>query len=219
MILPSLTDTEFKPDRNYQVGFATKPQGAAKTFVLQVRIPRALLAEIDEPKRILIEGTPHEGYTIKATKDRAEGHAVNYKLGGHFFYFPCAFKRTKLTKVTRRLTIADAHVEDGVVRIGGMPDGWIKGQPEFTGAGAPRPADEHRLAANPIHGTVARGANGSAAVDPLPDAGETVQQIAARLDASLREAATLKAALEKRTGLSFRVSQDLRLVLASDPKS
>jgi hypothetical protein len=216
MILPSLQPGTHIHERDYEVGFATKAQGSAKTYVFQVRIPRRLLGEIGDPKRIVVEGKPHEGYTIRPTVDRNEGSAVNYKLPGHLFFFAVAFKPTKLTKVERRLTVARARVVDGVIRTGGMPEGWIRGDSLYAGKKATlavvaaEGGATVRLPANPKSGQMPERPRQSATAEAAA--------ITERLNAALATARVLRTALEQQTGLQFRITQGLRLVLAEKPQ-
>jgi len=231
MILQSLQPQPHEREREHDVGFAIKQQGAAKTYVLQIRLPRVLLAELDDPKRVIIIGSPHEGYIFTPTKDRNLGVGIPYKshTAGQFIFLSTAFKPTKLTKVVRKMTLARARVVDGKIRTGGMPPEWISGTAAFAGdSKAPSAPAHHRLAASTTSGSIKMSGNGqdhgnghdsSPTVPPprrdVPKIADsvTVEQIGARLDVALREAMGLKLALERRTGLHFRVSQDFRLIL------
>jgi hypothetical protein len=213
MILASNKSEPDHPVREYEVGFATKTLGASKSYALQVRLPRKLLGEIGDPKRILIEGKPAEGYIIRATNLKHEGHAVNYNLPGHSFFFHIAFKPTKLTKVIRRMTVAHARRDGDVIRVGGMPLGWIKGDDPFVGK-TPKVAlatdGGTRLPANPKSGALPRRPD----PPPPPQPREEVAAITTRLNAALDTARVLRTALEQTTGLKFKVTQQLRLILA-----
>jgi hypothetical protein len=226
MILPSTQETP-EIEREFEIGFATTKNHAGY-FSLRATIPRALLAKIGEPARIAVTGTPHEGYTIAATRSKESGtYAVNYAVSARTVPLALPFKPSKLTKVERLRVAVSAKVKDGRIRISGMPREWIDGVSPWVEGAAP-PA-HHRLTAKPGTGTlaieVANGASVNGHADPTAPVAKSdikigadvpTDQLKQRLAYTLRMAAAMKAELEKRTGLKLRITRDFYVLVDLD---
>ena len=146
MLLRSQLSLAPKSDREYEIAFATKPQGRGGYYVLRIRIPRKCLGELGDPARVVLTGTPHQGFQFTPTANKHEGHALNYDLPGHYVNMTTAFKPYRLTKAPRRMTSARAISVDGAIKTGGMPPGWIKAHDYYLDF-ATRPAAK----ASPSH--------------------------------------------------------------------
>lgn len=207
---------------------ATK--NTAGYFALRAVVPRALMARIDEPSRVAVIGTPHEGYVIEPTKKTDRGtYAVSYKASPHIVTLTLPFLPTKLSKVTRRIVAVAARIKDGKIRVGGMPPEWIKAEAPWIEASAANGANgvHHRVPAKLGSGTIITTANGNGAAEhhegtaPQPRADKSLKigpevaddQLRARLAVTLRHVGALKAELEKRSGLKLRITRDLHLVV------
>lgn len=228
-VLPDMTPPPTPKPTTLPVTLAVNDYGP-NSLGLHFLVPSALLAQIGDPERILIEGTPHQGFFLKPSPI---GVKLNYKTGKNL-YVTCGLTDRNISKQKRlRVTLDTEVMAGGVIKLGGAPREWIQCEGEFRPKpDAPLPPREFHLSKNPGNGTiqttpVPNGANGNGhhasaapqatmpSTTPLPNGNTTqaIEVVKTRFQQALNMTRDLKAELERRTGLKFKVTRDLRFVL------
>lgn len=222
-VLPALDQApQAKADPNGDVRISVRHNSAGYTMCFAV--PVALMVEIGSPKRVLIAGTPHEGFTVTpAFPD--QGVTVNYNTGLSV-YLTTGLSNKKISKEARKAVPVNATVHDNKMKISGPPHEWIILAPEFRpDADKPRTMLLTRFSGEVPMTTPAINGNGHAPISPtvppakqnlvytLPD-NASVQEITQRMAELLREIAELKVKLEAQSGMQFVITSKLTMQVA-----
>lgn len=184
--------------------------------------PSALLGQLGDPKRLRIEGTPHHGFRLVPCD--IDGIKLNYATGKNV-YFQTGLTNRNIDKKERLPCPLEAVVKDGVIAVSGAGPDWI----HACGEWAPRkkeapPAMVTAPMAPPApavpngngNGHAAPNGNGQhTALDGLPKGNTPVEvsSLVARIQHALADVRLLRAELEKRTGLKFKLTSNLTFTL------
>lgn len=198
-------------------------------------IPTALAGELGDPQRYIINGSPHHGWTFTPCGP-GEGVKITHASASNF-YIQCGMTDRGIDKKERLGCQLEAYVKDGSIKIAGACKEWLDASGEYKPKDKPKiipPATFH-LSQTPANGAIpapavppappsnghhaAPNGNGnghhSHVLDGLPK-GNTGVEIAAlmtRIQHTLSDVRMLRAELEKRSGLKFKLTSNLTFTL------
>jgi hypothetical protein len=197
-------------------------------------VPSELFGRLGDPKRVLIEGTPHHGFRFIPCED-GDGLKINYATGRNV-YLQTGLGPRNIDKRERLACPLAAEVKDGVIKTGGAVQDWLQACGEWKPPTKAAPVNgDYRLSRSPDHGAIAAapngngnhapgangggangGANGAGSVLAGLPSGNTsieIEALRARMQHALADLRLLKQELEKRTGLKFRMTSGLTFTL------
>jgi len=112
-------------DRDRFVGVRLVHSG--RYFQARFSIPKALLSEIGNPKRVSIRGTPQNGYIISAGDDLK----LTILDSSSVAYLNVSAERVNMPRDERAVIWIRSQIEKNILRIPPLPPAWISGQSEF----------------------------------------------------------------------------------------
>jgi len=116
-----------EPEEIEDLGTVTVRKNSAGS-TLAISIPKKLLIRLDDPKRVTIEGSASQGWTITPTKDEHEGYKLNYALPGNTVYLSRSLADQGIIgKEPRKPFRVRMTLKDGTIRVGGANFEWIRG--------------------------------------------------------------------------------------------
>jgi hypothetical protein len=190
-------------------------------------VPSALFGHLGDPKRVLIEGTPHHGFKFIPCEEGG-GLKVNYATGRNV-YLQTGLGPRNIDKRERLPCPLAAEVKDGVIKTGGAVQDWLQACGEWKPKAPPPANGDYHLSKSPDHGAIPaapngngsagngnHGGNGGGSVLAGLPSGNTpieIEALRARIQHALADLRLLKQELEKRTGLRFRMTSGLTFTL------
>jgi hypothetical protein len=208
-------------DRDRFVGVRVIRSGPnGQYFRARFSIPKVLLADFGQPKRVSIRGTPQNGYIITAGEDFKPTIMENTSV----VYLNVSAERVNMPRDERAVIWVRAEIEKNMLWIPPLPAVWISGKGESPGTESNMPSDEVRSeAARPETQAVSNGHNGQGGpvTAPLPKRtvdyqlpeGTSLDEAQALLARKLEEARVIIRELEKRSGLRLTLNRSFQIVV------
>jgi hypothetical protein len=202
-------------DRDRFVGVRVIHSGPkGQYFQARFSIPKALLADFGNPKRVSIRGTPQNGYIITAGDDFKPTIMENTSV----VYLNVSAERVSMPRDERAVIWVKAEIEKSVLRIPPLPPAWISGNGESSDEAGGAPARPQTQAVG--NGHAGNGPGGSATA-PLPKKtfdyqlpeGTSLDEAQALLARKLEEARVIIRELEKRSGLRLTLNRSFQIVV------
>jgi len=216
-------------DRDRFVGVRLVHSG--RYFQARFSIPKTLLSEIGNPKRVSIRGTPQNGYIISVGDDLK----LTILDSSSVAYLNVSAERVNMPRDERAVIWMRSQIEKSILRIPPLPPAWISGKSEFL----PQPKGGEKMqldrkssdkevrappsASRPAkEGTShAESGRGGSITSPLPKKtseyqlpeGMSLDDAQALLSRKLEEARAIIRELERRTGLRLTLSRNFQIVV------
>jgi hypothetical protein len=210
-------------DRDRFVGVRVIRSGPNRQyFQARFSITKALLADLGNPNRVSIRGTPQNGYIITSGDD----FKPTIMESASVVYLNVSAERVNMPRDERAVIWVRAVIEKNMLRIPPLPTGWISGEGESngrksrmpseeTGGALPRPESQGVGNGHPGNG------QGISITSPLPKKtvdyqlpeGTSLDEAQTLLARKLEEARVIIRELEKRSGLRLTLNRNFQIVV------
>jgi hypothetical protein len=213
-------------DRDRFVGVRVIRSGPkGQYFQARFSISKALLADLGNPERVSIRGTPQSGYIIAAGDDFKPTIMENASV----VYLNVSAERVNMARDERAVVWVRAEIEKDMLRIPPLPPGWTAGEGEWARREGSSPLDQAcgepvpapRSASQSLGDGPAPNGQGGSITAPLAKktidyqlpGGISLDEAQALLARKLGEARVIIREIEKRSGLRLTLNRNFQIVV------